>query len=168
MAENGPQLELGDWIVHLHYGVGKIEGIEKKRLDGVATSYYRVATDDSTLWIPVAKIDHERVRPLASPKEFSAALKELENPPKELNPDHMKRKNEISEVKADVSLMSICQLVRDLSARQTQTKLSTTEQRVLERLQRQLLQEWSLCMHIEVDEARQQLDQLLHQHIATV
>jgi RNA polymerase-interacting CarD/CdnL/TRCF family regulator len=80
----------------------------------------------------------------------------------------MKRKNEISEVKADVSLMSICQLVRDLSARQTQTKLSTSEQRVLERLHRQLLQEWSLCMHIEVDEARQMLDQLLQRHVAAV
>jgi RNA polymerase-interacting CarD/CdnL/TRCF family regulator len=51
--------------------------------------------------------------------------------------------------------------VRDLTARQTQSKLNTTEKRALDRFKDRLLLEWAASMGIEIDEARQRLEKRL-------
>ncbi len=38
MAENGHELNKGEWIVHRYHGVGEVRGVEKKRLNGKAVS----------------------------------------------------------------------------------------------------------------------------------
>jgi CarD family transcriptional regulator len=167
MAENGHELNKGEWIVHRYHGVGEVRGVEKKRLNGKAVSYYKVKTNDSTLWIPVDNSDTERIRPLATRSEFKKALKVLQRPAQEMNDNHNTRKSRIRNVRKEGELIRVFRLIRDLKVRQHEKKLNTTEQRSLHRIEEQLLQEWSVCMGIEVEEARQKLEAMIEDNINT-
>lgn len=170
MAENGLQngqdYAKGDWIVHLYHGVGQIKGVVKKQLSGKEKRYYRVKTHNSIIFIPVKKADNNRIRPLTPKSEFMKALKVLERPPREMSSNHNTRKKVIREAKIDGSVEPILRIVRDLTFRQHDSKLNTTEKRALNRLKDRLMHEWSACMQIEVEEARENLERRL-QPLAT-
>jgi RNA polymerase-interacting CarD/CdnL/TRCF family regulator len=161
MPETEQGFNKGDWIVHLYHGVGQIKGVEEKPLNGKMHTYYRVKTYNSILWIPVDNADNDRIRPLSTEEELDEALKALQKPPHEMDPNHSKRKGRIRDVKSDGSLLSICRLVRDLSARRMENRLNATEQRALQRLEDRLVREWSVCKHIGVEEAAQKLNEML-------
>ena len=151
----------GDWIVHTHYGVGQIKGVETKVINGEKVKYFRVKTKNSTFWVPYDQTDTNRLRPLASSKELTKAIKALNKPAIAMDPDHNKRKLLIKTVSSDPSLVSMAKLVRDLSARRQVSTLNTTEERALTRLTERLVREWAVCMEITVEEAQQKLHQML-------
>lgn len=151
----------GDWIVHLYYGVGQIVGVEKKCLEGQTVSYFKVKTKDSTIWIPVKHSDNVRVRPIANKEEINEALKILKRKPHQMSDDHTKRKSRIKNVKEDGTLRSIARIVRDLSARQAETKLNDSEERALTQFTDRLISEWAACMGIKLEEARKRLSGIL-------
>ncbi len=151
----------GDWIVHLYYGVGQIVGVEKKCLEGQTTSYFKVKTKDSTVWIPVKESDNLRVRPIANKREIQEALAILKRKPRQMSDDHTKRKSRIKKVKEDGTLEAIARIIRDLTARQSETKLNDSEERALNLFTDRLLTEWAACMGIKIDEARKRLMRIL-------
>ena len=48
MSDERPY-ENGDWIVHLHHGVGQVKGIESKLIGGNKNKYVKVDTSSSTM-----------------------------------------------------------------------------------------------------------------------
>lgn len=162
MTEAMMEYARGDWVVHKHYGVGQIKGIEKKVLNGKKTTFYKVSTKNSTFWIPLDQVDCDRLRPLASINELNQAIRVLRNPPREMAPDHNDRKRRIKTIKSDGSLVSMARLIRDLWARRRMKKrLNATEERALDRLQDRLLTEWSVCKNIKFEEAQDRLRAML-------
>jgi RNA polymerase-interacting CarD/CdnL/TRCF family regulator len=161
MASEQLDFEKGDWIVHLYHGVGQVKGIVKKKVNGERVAYYRVKTDNSTLYVPVEDQHDERLRPAATKRQLDAAIKALNNPPKEMAKDHTDRRRRIREVKTDGTLESMVKLVRDLSWRRYDKKLNNTEERALRRFKDRLLQEWAVARQISTDDARKQLNTML-------
>lgn len=159
--KNGQDFSQGEWIVHRYHGVGQIKGVEEKELNGKERKYYRVRTDNSVFWVPVSKADSDRIRPLTPKTRFKKALQVLKRPPREMSSNHNERKSLIWEAKKDGSVEPMLRIVRDLTARQTESKLNTTEKRALDRFKDRLLSEWAACMGIEIDEARQKLEKRL-------
>ncbi len=147
----------GDWIVHLYHGVGQIVGVEKKCLEGETVSYYKVKTQNSTFWIPVKRADNVRIRPIANQQEIREVLNTLKRKPRKMSDDHNKRKSRINHVKEDGTLVVIARIVRDLTARQAQTKLNDSEERALHQFIERLITEWAACMGIKMEEARRKL-----------
>lgn len=165
MADQAEQVTVaynpGDWIVHLHHGVGHIAGIEEKELGGDISTYYKVVTDDSTLWVPLDKADNRWFRPVCPRDQFDEILDILRRPPREMNKNHLVRKRRISDVKSDGSLEETARLVRDLWGRRTQRNLNNTEESALRRFTERLVREWAVCMGVEEDEARARLQEML-------
>ncbi len=151
----------GDWIVHVHYGVGHIACIEEKELGGDSSTYYKVVTDNSTLWVPLDKADSGWFRPICTREEFSEILGILQSPPQEMNKNHLVRKRRIHDVKSQGSLQETARLVRDLWGRRNERQLNNTEETALRYLTDRLLMEWSVCMDVEQDEARAHLQEML-------
>lgn len=166
MRTIGQEFEKGDWIVHLIHGVGQVRGIEKKLIEGEAIKYYRVKAHNSTWWVPVELPANNRIRPLASRRQLKEALKAFQRPPQEMISNHTKRISWIKEVKAEGSLKSICRLVRDLSVRERKNKISQSEQQVLQQLEDHLIHEWAVCLDCEVEEVRQELNNLIQQSMS--
>ena len=69
MTEQVKSFRKGDWVSHLHHGVGQVEGKEKKSLGGESREYYKVQTRNGVYWIPTDDIDGERIRPVVSEKK---------------------------------------------------------------------------------------------------
>ena len=107
-----------DWLVHTHYGIGQIKGIEVKGISGTQVSYFRIETADSTFWVPVDQMDSEKMRPLSTPEEIQLAIAVLQRPPQEMSSDHNARKNRIRAVNLQNSPEDIARLIRDLRGRQ--------------------------------------------------
>lgn len=169
MAENvSLNYRPGDWIVHLHHGVGEIECIEEKELGGDSTTYYKVVTKNKTLWVPLDKAENRWFRPLASDEEFDEIIDILRKPPREMHSNHNTRKARINSVKSSGSLQELARLIRDLWGRRAQRRLNNTEERALRRFTDRFLREWSVCKGLDEEEARQRMQTILQQSVAEV
>lgn len=163
MTETIEKYALGDWVVHLHYGMGQIKKTEVKHLHGEKVKCYQVQTKDATFWFPVNEIDNPRIRPVASRERLKQGLEILNKPPRNFNADYKEVKKRINEVKGESSILSMARLLRDLSARSAVKKLNDIEEQTLRSFTTQFLKEWTMCTGIGIDSAREQLRTILQQ-----
>jgi RNA polymerase-interacting CarD/CdnL/TRCF family regulator len=73
----------------------------------------------------------------------------------------MKRKNQINDVRSIGAIDEVAKIIRDLSARQSAEKLNDSEERALNHFTDRLISEWSVSKDISMDEARQNLNEIL-------
>ena len=81
----------------------------------------------------------------------------------EMDPDHTKRRSRLNEVMSTGSLRNVVRAVRDLSARNSDKRLSDTERRSLEQFIDSLVEEWAIAEEIEPHEARTELQAMLEE-----
>lgn len=136
------RFQVGDWIVHYFHGVGKIEGIVDKGLDGKEKTYYKVSTKDMDYWIPMEDQMSGHIEPIRSKTEFENALIELTKPPKPIGKHHKTRKKRIHERWLDGKLSSRARLLRDLHGRRKLEKLSFNEREILDKVRKYFINEW--------------------------
>jgi len=161
MSEEIKTFRKGDWVSHLHHGVGQVEGKEKKSLGGESKEYYKVKTRNGTYWIPTDDLDPERIRRVVSDQALEKALAALESPAEAMDSKHTVRKSRINQVIADGELDGFCTLLRDLHGKRTADKLNTTEQRAYTTIKKKITAEWSATREITVSEANKELNKLL-------
>ncbi|MGB7875749.1 MAG: CarD family transcriptional regulator [Anaerolineales bacterium] len=162
MSEQEQTYKVGDWVVHLIYGVGQVKKIEERPIGGTMKMCYHVRTNDGVFWLPLDNADdNERVRPIAGPKLIQRALNALKRAPKKMASNFQTRRKRIRQVSLDGDLNTDLKLVRDLNARQFKKGLNATEQDAFNTIVKRFLQEWSLSKGIEVDEAHEMLEHYL-------
>lgn len=161
MSEELKSFKKGDWISHLQYGVGQVEGKEKKSLGGENQEYYKVQTRNGVYWIPTDNLDPERIRPVVSEKKLQKAIAILESPAGVMDSKHTVRKKRIEEVTAQGDLEGFCALLRDLHAKRVASKLNTTEQRAHTTFKKKIAAEWSATREISIQEANKVIDKIL-------
>lgn len=164
MNNNGNPFKIGDWIVHVTYGVGKIEGIEPMPLSKSDELCYRVRTKDSTFWLVIDDMENNRrVRPLASPERIQRALKTLRQAPRKMASNYKTRRKRIHQATHDGDLRTDMCLVRDLNALRFRKGLNDTEQQAYNTIVKRFLQEWTLSKDIEIQEANRKLNKFLQE-----
>ena len=152
----------GDWIVHSHYGVGKIQGVEVKSISGEDSSYFRIITNNSTFWVPVDQMDSAVLRPLSTPEGIQEAIDVLHRPAVEMSSNTKIRQSRIQSVRLDNSPTAIARLIRDLRAREREKGvLYSSERSAFQTLRERLIQEWAIVMEADVDDISAELDGLL-------
>ena len=161
MAEEQKSFSKGDWVSHLHHGVGQVEGKEKKSLGGESREYYKVQTRNGIYWIPTDNVETERIRPVVSEKMLQKSISILESPAEKMASKHTDRKNRIIEVTTDGKLKGFCTLLRDLHAKRASDKLNTTEQRAHSNIKKKIASEWSATREISIQEANKELNKIL-------
>ena len=110
MSEEIKSFRKGDWVSHLHHGVGQVEGKEKKSLGEDTREYYKVQTRNGVYWIPTDDLDPERIRPVVSDKALQKSITILESPAEIMDSKHTVRKNRINQVIEDGDLVGFCTL----------------------------------------------------------
>ena len=154
---------IGDWIVHIYYGVGQILNKEEITLDGKRQMYFRIKTGNSSYWLPLAKIDVNRVRPLASKYQIKKALALIRKPPRQLSKDYKVRRKEISLAINDISLYSKAKMIRDLQGRKVSGKLNLGEIDQLNNLKEDFYDEWAIV----IQQNRKIFEKLLNEALKT-
>jgi len=164
MTHISPSFMTGDWIVHRHYGVGQIMGVEVKRIGERENTYFRIKSYDSTFWVPIDAADEDWLRPVASAAELKRALSILRSEPTRMESNLSKRKHRINKVEPNDTPSKMATLLRDLWAYKMDKKnLSMSEEKLLRRFTDGFIYEWAVIMKIAVDEARQRFDDIRDQ-----
>jgi RNA polymerase-interacting CarD/CdnL/TRCF family regulator len=89
---------LGDMIVHRSYGVGKIDSIESKPMNGIEVECFKVITQNGDYWFPTEGKENPRIHPVASQKLIQRAITILRSAPIDLETDHLHWKERIDSV----------------------------------------------------------------------
>jgi RNA polymerase-interacting CarD/CdnL/TRCF family regulator len=151
----------GDWIVHAHYGVGQVKGIEKKELEGEKKLFFKVKTFDGIYWLSVFRTDVEYIRPITSKHQIKRALTIVRKPPEKLPENHSKRNKLINEALNDPSLYPKARMIRDLNGKQEESKLNFTEEDALLKMKNQFLNEWSVVQNMDHKVLEEKLEKAL-------
>lgn len=158
------EFEVGNWIVHPIYGVGKISKIEEKRVNKTASEYYRVEADETTYWIPVDSVENSRVRKVISRSAFRRAVRLLKKKPEQMDANYKQRQSRIKKVLSEGLLRATIRLIRDLWARNRKKNLNDTERTALRTIMDNLAAEWAVVESISPKEATQEITRLLSQN----
>ena len=161
MSQKIKSFRKGDWVSHLHHGVGQVEGKEKKSLGDETREYYKVQTRNGVYWIPTDDLDTERIRLVVSEKMLQKAISILESPAEVMDSKHTVRKNRINQVIEDGDLIGFCTLLRDLHGKRAADKLNTTEQRAHTTIKKKISSEWAATREISVQDATKEINKIL-------
>lgn len=155
------EFKVGDFVVHPAHGLGRIVGLEEKRLFGEERLYYELTTPKSTVWIPVKVDAASGIRPMTAKADLARYRSILKSRPDPLNPDHRQRHLEIAERMKRGSFRVMCEVVRDLTARGWRKPLSDADAVSLRKARESVIQEWAASEGVPVVEATQEIDALL-------
>lgn len=149
MAKSTSMYSLGDRIIHRSYGVGQIESIDHKPVNGVKVECFKVKTEHGYFWFPTESTENPRIHPVAPNELLQKALKILRSPPQELELDPLLWQERIDEVQNEGDLLAISLLVRDLAGLKTKSKLQRTQETAFSKLKVRLLREWAAIQNVD-------------------
>ena len=152
---------IGDKVIHCTYGLGEIVHIEEKIIGGEPTKCYVLQTPELMVWIPIHGHQGCSLRLPTPPEEFPKVFTMLTSPHEGLREDREMRKTQLMAQMNDGKLLSICQVVRDLSFYRQAKKLNDHDKTILERAQSFLLNEWRLALTVSLPDAERELNRLL-------
>lgn len=150
MEEFTPVYTLGDMVIHRFYGVGQIDSIETRPINGVEVECFKVKTDNSVYWFPTDSLDNPRFHRLASQELIHKAIEILQSAPHDLDYDALQWQERIDDVQSEGDFLAISGLVRDLSALKTTKKLNRIQDQALNNLEDRLLREWAASLEVDV------------------
>jgi RNA polymerase-interacting CarD/CdnL/TRCF family regulator len=159
----------GDWIVHAYHGVGQIIGLDRKAIDGVNKTYFRVKTKTMTYWLPVENSDVDHIRPIASENIFTRSLEIIRKEPHEMAQDYRVREKDISEAFSACSINSLAALIRDLYGwRIVHGKKSMRDGDILIKAKNLFITEYAIAVDIDLEDARKVLEKALTQSMSSI
>ena len=135
MTKFSPTYSLGDMVVHRNYGVGQIEDIECKPLNGIEVECFKVSTENGIYWFPTDSLDNPRVHAVASQDIIQKATEILRGAPHDLDIEPLQWKERIDDVQTGGDFLAISRLIRDLAALKTKKKLNQTHDKALNNLE---------------------------------
>jgi len=160
------ELKEGDYIVYATHGVGKITGIDRKKLQGEKHVFYVVKTDKLTYWLPMMESNSARIRSVCAPTTFTKALSVIRKIPEPLSNNFRTRIKYIKDEMAKCSVLANARLIRDLHARNAEKNLHVNEHRTLDKLKNQFIREWSVAADMEGSKASARLEEALSKSIS--
>lgn len=136
------RFKIGDWIIHHFHGIGKVQSIEDKALDGEKHTFYKVKTKDIAYWIPVDQENRDHLEPIRSSDEFEHAIMTISQPPQDFSDHPQTRKKQIQERWQDGHLLSRAELIRDLNGRMNLERLNFDEKEIFDKALQAFVGEW--------------------------
>ncbi len=158
------QFKVGDQVIHISHGSGQIVAIEEKRLfDRDARLFYAVATNKSTVWVPVDADSAASLRLSVSNSALIYCRDLLKSRPTPLNTDRRQRYLELTNRLKQGSFEILCEIVRDLAAYGWPKPLSEADSTVLRKTQDAVCREWASAEGVSLLAAAQEIAALLQE-----
>lgn len=152
----------GDYVVHPKFGVGTVVCIEEMVFSGDDPSvFYRVDFGKTTLWVPVKISKSRGIRPVTPKSDLARYRSVLKSRPVTLNDNFRKRQVELEDRMHLGTFQALCEVVRDLSARNRQKILGSYELTLLRRTREAMDSEWARASKLPLVDAAEEIDTLL-------
>ena len=154
---------IGQTVVYPHHGAAKIEEISIRTIRGEEKTYLtlRVNQGDLEIQVPAENVDLVGVRDIVDEDGLEEVLSVLRAPYIE-EPTNWSRRYKANQEKiATGDIVKVSEVVRDLTRRDDQKKLSTGEKRMLTKARQILTSELALARGIDKTAAAARLDEVL-------
>ena len=156
-------LHVGDRVVYPHHGVAIIEARQTRRLFGEAREYFIMHVDhgDLTLLVPVDHADDVGLRPVIDRDEAAEVLLVLGRKAVHVPTNWARRfKNHMDKLRSG-DIYELAHVVRNLSARKAEKRLSAAEMTMLANARRNLASELALALAVSEEIAQFRVDEAL-------
>ncbi|WP_231367331.1 CarD family transcriptional regulator [Schaalia sp. ZJ405] len=155
--------EIGQTVVYPHHGAATIEEISTRTIKGEERIYLtlRVNQGDLTIQVPADNVDLVGLRDVVDEGGLEEVLSVLRAPYIE-EPTNWSRRFKANQEKiATGNIVKVAEVVRDLTRRDEEKKLSTGEKRMLTKARNILTSELALARDIDKSAAMIRLDEIL-------
>lgn len=164
-------LKVNDQVVHAAHGIGRVVGMVTRQFGPETRRYYEIAIERSTVWVPVDSELPPELRLLTPKGDLARYRAILQGQPASLTADHRQRRVDVTALLKTSSFQTLCELVRDLTARGWFKPLNGMDATALRRTRERLCREWAAADGVEPPAANEEIDRLLglgQQHHAKV
>ena len=154
---------IGQTVVYPHHGAATIEEISTRTIRGEERTYLtlRVNQGDLTIQVPADNVDLVGVRDVVDEDGLEEVISVLRAPYVE-EPTNWSRRYKANQEKiATGDIVKVTEVVRDLTRRDDQKKLSTGEKRMLTKARQILTSELALARDTDEETAASRLDEIL-------
>lgn len=156
-------LKIGETVVYPHHGAAYIEDITTKVVGGTEQKFLtlRVVQGDLVIQVPASKIEDVGVRDVSDEEQLEKVFEVLREENTEEPSNWSRRYKANGEKLTSGDVIKVAEVVRDLTRRDEDRKLSAGEKRMLAQARQILGSEVALAKDIDEEEASDLLDDLL-------
>ena len=154
---------IGDKILYPMHGAGIIRAIEKREILGSTKEYYmlHISCGGMSVMIPVENSEKMGVRYVVSREKAEEAIQTLHGKSSPMTGNWNKRYRENMEKIKTGEIVSVAEIVRNLTRVDRENRLSAGEKKMLSNVRRILQSEFMLVFNIDEDEARQMIEEAI-------
>ena len=154
----------GDVAVYPAHGVGYIEGIESKEINGDTLKFYmmKIVENGMVIMIPTSNVESVGLRELISTKEIPKLYAVMKGKKQETEYTHnwnRRYKEYVDKIKSG-SIYDVAEVFRDLFQLKLEKDLSFGERKLLDTVQNLLVQELSMVKAIDEESVIRELENL--------
>ena len=153
----------GDFVVYPSHGVGKIIGIEKRKIEEMELDLLivRFEHERMTLRVPLGKATESGLRTLSSRVQMDEAIVKLKGKPKVRKTMWSRRAQEYETKINSGSLVFIAEVVRDLYRKDDQGEQSYSERQMYQAALERLASEFAAVEDTDKDTAVIKLENII-------
>ncbi|MDR1608987.1 MAG: CarD family transcriptional regulator [Deltaproteobacteria bacterium] len=141
------RLKVGDLVVYPAHGVGQVESIENRPVNGVDSSLVilRILDNGMRITIPVRNVSEIGLRPLISLAEVMKVYERLQSPPVMVEASNWNRRHRayLDKLKTG-AIADVCDVIRELMTMRGNKELSFGERKLLDTARSLLIKEISM------------------------
>ena len=147
---------VGDKIVYPMHGAGTIDAIEEKNILGENQSYYVIKMPGEVkVMVPTDRAEQIGVRNVIGKEEAEKVISILGEDETEMSQNWNKRYRDNMEKMKSGNIYEVADVVRNLSFKQKEKGLSTSEKKMLSNAKQILISELVLAEHASQDEVEE-------------
>ena len=157
------EFKVGDKVVYPNHGVGVIEGVQKRTIGEVTSSFYRlkIVSTDSTVMVPLDNIETVGLRKILSKKGVTKVIKELKNDEVATYDDWKGRFQANSDKMRTGDIFAVAEVLKSLTVLNEVKPLSYRERKMLDRARFLLISEVAEASGKDEEKTEEQIDKLL-------
>ena len=158
---------VGDKVVYPMHGAGVIDSIEEREILGEKQSYYILKMPGEVkVMVPTAKAEQQGIRNVIDRIEAEKVINVLEQDETEMEKNWNKRYRDNVDKMKSGNIYQIADVVRNLSFKQKEKGLSTSEKKMLHNAKQILVSELVLAEHATQDEVEALVDNKINTSFA--
>jgi CarD family transcriptional regulator len=157
--------KVGELAVYPAHGVGVIESIEQKQINGETQDFYilRILDNDMIIMVPTANAEAVGLRPVMSPKEVKKVYEILKDHDVVIENQTWNRRyrDYMKKIKTG-SAFEVAQVLRDLFLLRLDKELSFGERKMLDTARNLLVKEISIARQASEETIQAEVESFFH------
>jgi len=156
---------VGDKVVYPNHGVGIIEEITRRSVNGIPEEFYmlRIHSNASLVMVPTSNVKSVGLRKIIKKSDVGGLFKILENDFFEPEADWKGRYKDHSEKMRTGSIFQVAEVLKNLVYLSFKKSLSFREKRMLDRAKQLIISEVATVRNLNEKSVEDQIDRALSQ-----